>query len=29
MLHNATNLGDGDAVLWVSFSSADRKVVNE
>ena len=29
MLHNATNIGDGDAVLWVSFSSADRKVVNE
>lgn len=29
MLHNATNVGDVEAVLWVSFSSADRKVVNE
>lgn len=27
--HNATNIGDGDAVLSISFSSADRKVVNE
>lgn len=29
MLHNQTNLGDEDAVLAISFSSAWRKVVNE
>ncbi len=29
MLHNATNIGEVDAVLAISFSSADRKVVNE
>lgn len=29
MLHNATNIGDVDAVLAISFSSADRQVVNE
>ncbi|MGQ0383866.1 MAG: cupin domain-containing protein [Gammaproteobacteria bacterium] len=27
--HNARNIGDQDAVLLISFSSADRKVVNE
>jgi quercetin dioxygenase-like cupin family protein len=27
--HNARNIGDEDAVLAISFSSADRKVVNE
>lgn len=29
MLHNAENIGNVDAVLTISFSSADRKVVNE
>lgn len=29
MLHNATNIGDEDAVLAISFSSAHRQVVNE
>jgi quercetin dioxygenase-like cupin family protein len=28
-LHNARNIGSEDAVLAISFSSADRKVVNE
>jgi quercetin dioxygenase-like cupin family protein/type 1 glutamine amidotransferase len=29
ILHNATNIGDEDAVLAISFSTADRQVVNE
>lgn len=29
VLHNARNIGSEDAVLAISFSSADRKVVNE
>lgn len=29
VLHNARNIGTEDAVLAISFSSADRKVVNE
>ncbi len=27
--HQATNLGDSDAVLFIAFSSADREVVGE
>ena len=27
--HSARNIGDGDAVLFICFSSADRKVVGE
>lgn len=29
VIHNAVNIGDEDAVLAISFSTADRKVVNE
>lgn len=29
ILHNATNIGDEDAVLFISFSSADREAENE
>lgn len=28
-LHNAANIGDDEAVLMISFSSADRQVVGE
>ena len=29
VLHNARNLGDGDALLMISFSSGDRQTVGE